>query len=248
MQQNELAMDVHGMAMEDYILSRHADTDHPRWEKVQSKADAFGVSVFRMKKADCDKFRFIFVRGAPCYQGFVAPDFDLNKALKGMSECAISNQFFRRLSEILLTPCESLVVKDLESILDEPVMGNCLFGFNLYVYLVKNLHLSLQSASRLSKAFMNTSVNMLAQENYPIGSGARMCTSSIMFTQKYRKRDADAEQVAASLVPADQRTTPQKKQAEKQDRHLQQICDWHNNNKVGKRIQKLKTKALATLR
>ena len=46
MQRNELAMDVHGMAMEDYILSRHADTDHPRWEKVQSKADAFGASVF----------------------------------------------------------------------------------------------------------------------------------------------------------------------------------------------------------
>ena len=143
-----------------------------------------------MKKDDCDKFRFIFVRGAPCYQGFAGPDFDLNKALKGMSECAISNQFFRRLSEILLTQCESLVVKDLESILDEPVMGNCLFGFNLYVYLVKNLHLSLRSASRLAKAFMNTSANMLALENYPVGKGGRMCDTSFMFTQTFRQRDA----------------------------------------------------------
>ena len=59
-----------------------------------------------------------------------------------------------------------------------------------------------------------------------------------------RKKDIYTEQVAASLVPAAKRTSTEKEQAEKRERNLNHRAELS----LSKRIQKLKTKALAALR
>ena len=82
-----------------------------------------------------------------------------------------------------------------------------MFGFYFYVFGQESPYLPLRSASRLAKAFMNTSTNMLAPEN----CAGRMRDTSIMFTKSFRDMDDRAAQIAALLVPAAQRTTPEKK-------------------------------------
>ena len=57
-----------------------------------------------------------------------------------------------------------------------------------------------------------------------------MRDTSIMFTKSFRERDDYATQKAASLVPAADRTTPQKKLAEKHERKQQRGRDWQIEN------------------
>ena len=63
-----------------------------------------------------------------------------------------------------MTPSDTLDIGDVDSFLDEPVMGNILIGSQFYYYGVKNLHLPHMGASHLSKAFTEMDVNLLSPQ------------------------------------------------------------------------------------
>ena len=170
--------------MVEHVLSLDCGEGYPRWKHLRTCE--FGDDILKMELDD-GKVRLIDVHGPPSYQGCTAPGTgrDWDKKLPGMYDRAISNHFRYRFTGILQTESETLDIGDMRSFLNEKVKGSSLVGALLGYHCRTNLHLPLIDCGRISKAWIETSANLLLPEYNPLC----LSTDSKLFANRHRHNE-----------------------------------------------------------
>lgn len=189
MDENKTALKYLGISIFDYLAMfgyRHRYT-----------CSSCGDIIMTIDMGD-GKFHEMFVHKAPSYQGSIQGGNGGRleaSNLHGMWRTAISNRFRSHWSKMLMTQSETpALVDNIESLIKEPVRRNNLVMALLYYHAVKNTNMTLQEASRISKAFMVTEEDLLS----PTFNPKAMMSVTNLIGISQREKDARLQRNEAS--------------------------------------------------